>query len=122
MNKYEKTIRQWDEIFTSKNTVMPQHKNSGNTEFDKSLFWLIQKVDSIIDFGCADGNLLFLCSQYGTVRHIGIDLSSQVIANAREQLADVSGQQSFQYYLRRNRGLTESGIFLHGCRYFIKHS
>ena len=97
MNKYEKTIRQWDEIFASKNTAIPQHKNSGNTEFDKSLFWLIQKADSIIDFGCADGNLLFLCSQYGTVRHIGIDLSSQAIANAKERLTDVSGQQSFQF-------------------------
>ena len=97
MNKYEKTIRQWDEIFASKNTTIPQHKNSGNTEFDKSLFWLIQNADSIIDFGCADGSLLFLCSQYGTVRHIGIDLSSQAIANARQRLADVSGQQSFQF-------------------------
>lgn len=97
MDKYKNAIRQWDEIFVKKTTAIPQHKNSGNTEFDKSLFWLIQNADSIIDFGCADGNLLFLCSQYGTVRHIGIDLSSQAIANARQRLADVSGQQSFQF-------------------------
>ncbi len=96
MNKYEKTIRQWDEIFASKNTAIP-HPQNINEELGKSLSWLTQNANSVIDFGCADGNLLLLCSQYGTARHIGMDLSPQAIANASERLSAFSGQQSFQF-------------------------
>ncbi|MCM1038673.1 MAG: class I SAM-dependent methyltransferase [Ruminococcus sp.] len=85
MDKYKKVIHKWDEIFRQEGMTPPQQKESGNRDFDKSLLWLTEAADSVIDFGCAAGVLLFLCSHYGTTRHIGIDLSPQAIVNAQEK-------------------------------------
>lgn len=93
MDRYEKTLLQWDEIFKSENLIVPDKKESGNTDFDRSLSWLVEKADSVIDFGCAGGLMLFRCSMYGTARHIGIDFSSQAIMKARENAKRIPGRQ-----------------------------
>lgn len=84
MDKYEKIKQKWDEIFKNDNLHIPQRKESGNEALDNALSWLTQEASSVIDFGCASGHLLFHCSLYGTKKHIGIDLSPQAVANARE--------------------------------------
>lgn len=83
MDRYEKTNLQWNEILKNDNLSIPERKDSGNEDIDSSLAWLTENASSIIDFGCASGSMLFLCSHYGTTSHIGIDLSQQGIANAR---------------------------------------
>lgn len=85
MNRYEKAILQWNDLFKKEKLHIPQPGETGNQDFHHSLSWLTEKASSVIDFGCASGTLLFQCSQRGTTEHIGIDLSSQAIANAQEK-------------------------------------
>lgn len=93
MNRYEKTNLQWNEILKNDNLTIPEGKDSGNEDMNNSLAWLTENASSIIDFGCASGSMLFLCSRYGTTSHIGIDLSPQGIANARTRAKQMPGQQ-----------------------------
>ena len=85
MNKYDKCIELWDDIFSKQESVLPKKKESGNVEFDKGLAWLTDNTLSVLDFGCGNGTVLFLCNNYGTHTHIGIDLSSQAIKSAIEK-------------------------------------
>ena len=85
MNKYDKCIELWDDIFSKQESVLPKKKESGNVEFDKGLAWLTDNALSVLDFGCGSGTALFLCNKYGTDTHIGIDLSSQAIKSAIEK-------------------------------------
>ena len=82
MNKYDKCIELWDDIFSKEETVLPKKRETGNVEFDKGLAWLTDGAVSVLDFGCGNGTALFLCNKYGTDTHIGIDLSSQAINSA----------------------------------------
>lgn len=93
MDRYEKSILQWDEIFKNEKLHMPQQEKSGNEDFDRSLSWLTDNASSVIDFGCASGALLFQCSRNGTAEHIGIDLSPQAIANAQEKAKHIPGRR-----------------------------
>ena len=81
----EKCIELWDEIFSKEESVLPEKKETGNKEFDKGLAWLTDNSLSVIDFGCGNGTVLFLCNKYGTSTHIGIDLSSQAIKSANQR-------------------------------------
>lgn len=83
MERYEKVCRQWNEILKNDKLTIPERKESGNEDFDSSLSWLTRNAYSVIDFGCASGSVLFLCSLCGTTKHIGIDLSEQGISNAK---------------------------------------
>lgn len=83
MGKYDKCIKQWDEIFSKASLKFPTKKESGNKIFDKGLEWLTKDSDTVLDFGCGNGTVLFWCSLYGTKKHIGIDLSKQAIENAK---------------------------------------
>jgi len=85
MNKYEKCIELWDDIFSKEASALPEKKETGITEFDKGMEWLTEKSVSVLDFGCGNGTALFLCNKYGTKTHIGIDLSSQAIKCAVEK-------------------------------------
>lgn len=96
MDRYEKVIHDWDGIFEKESLTAPERENSGNEDVDQGLLWLTQKASSVIDFGCASGNLLFQCSRCGTVDHIGIDLSAQAIFNAREKGRRIPGR-SFRF-------------------------
>ena len=66
MDRYETCIRQWDNIFAEKPPSFPESPESGIPELDRGLQWLIQGAESVLDFGCGNGTLLFLCSRYGT--------------------------------------------------------
>lgn len=85
MEKYDKCIELWNDIFSKKEVPLPSKKETGNVEFDKGLKWLTTDVSSVLDFGCGNGTALFLCNKYGTSTHIGIDLSSQAIKRAVER-------------------------------------
>lgn len=83
MNRYKKTIDAWDNIFSEESAVFPKTKTTGNPGFDKGLEWLTENASTVLDFGCGNGIVLFLCSLYGTATHIGIDLSSLAIRSAQ---------------------------------------
>lgn len=83
MNKYAKCIELWNEIFKENSLNIPLRKESGNADFDKGIEWVTANAETVLDFGCGNGSVLFLSSFYGTKRHIGIDLSEQAIRSAK---------------------------------------
>ena len=80
--KYDSTIDRWDNIFSAETPAFPRTRSSGNIAFDKGLEWLTENTTGVLDFGCGNGIVLFLCALHGTATHIGIDLSVQAIRNA----------------------------------------
>ncbi len=81
--KYIRCIRQWDEIFEKSGLEIPKSKETGNAAFDDAIVWLTEHAETVLDFGCGNGMILFLCSMHGTKNHIGIDLSEKGIENAK---------------------------------------
>ena len=69
---------------------------TGNPDFDKGLEWLTENASTVLDFGCGNGIVLFLCSLYGTAAHIGIDLSPRAIQSA-ENSAKLAPQGDFRF-------------------------
>lgn len=84
-NKYSQCIEKWDNIFSNETKKFPNSALSGNTVFDNGLEWTCKDTKSVLDFGCGNGTLLFLCSLYGTNEHLGIDLSKEAINSAIER-------------------------------------
>lgn len=82
LGKYDSTIDRWDNIFSAETPAFPRTRSSGNIAFDKGLEWLTENTTGVLDFGCGNGIVLFLCALHGTATHIGIDLSAQAIRNA----------------------------------------
>ena len=85
MDRYERENQFWDDVFGKDPLRFPKGKESGNEAFDRGLAWLTEGAETVLDFGCGSGTVLFLCFRHGTRRHIGIDLSSQAIEKAREK-------------------------------------
>ncbi len=83
--KYRHCIAQWDDIFSEISTKIPSGPSSGNASLDKGIAWVSEATDSILDFGCGHGTMLFLCARNGTKHHMGIDLSKIAIQKARER-------------------------------------
>lgn len=93
---YDKCVRQWDRIFEEAGCCVPASPDTGIPALNEALDWLCEKTSSVLDFGCGNGILLFLCALRGTKRHVGIDLSAAGIHAAKrssEQAA--TGQYSF---------------------------
>lgn len=44
MNKYDKCIELWDDIFSKQESVLPKKKESWDVEFDKGLAWLTDNL------------------------------------------------------------------------------
>ena len=96
LSRYEKSIDAWDDIFSEESAVFPKTKTTGNPGFDKGLEWLTENASTVLDFGCGNGIVLFLCSLYGTKTHIGIDLSPRAIQCA-ESGAKLAPQGDFRF-------------------------
>jgi arsenite methyltransferase len=61
MINYDRIKKHWDKVFreTSKDTV--KEASVGQNDLDKALDWLCYDSDSILDFGCGNGSMLFRC-------------------------------------------------------------
>lgn len=82
MDQYKKCIDFWDRIFEKERIVVPVNSKIGIEKLDYGIAWLCQGVDTILDFGCGNGVMLFYCALNGTKNHIGIDASQQAIHSA----------------------------------------
>ena len=72
----------WDNVFGGEAAAPPQSGDTGNDVMNRGLDWLCEGAESLLDFGCGNGNMLFRCAFRGTAKHTGIDLSSGGIARA----------------------------------------
>lgn len=86
-DKYEKSIKAWNELFSNRNEEVPTKAGTGNETIDRGLNWLCKGSNRILDFGCGDGTLMFICALFGTKFHIGIDLSEKAIEKANVRKA-----------------------------------
>jgi len=80
--KYAKCRDYWDGVFSKTTAGLPSKKSSGNPVFDSGLSWLCEGTQTVVDFGCGAGTVLFLCAMLGTGRHTGIDLSPSAVEKA----------------------------------------
>ena len=96
MSRYEQSIDAWNNIFSQESATFPKTKTTGNASFDKGLEWLTENASTVLDFGCGNGIVLFLCSLYGTKTHIGIDLSPLAIQSA-ENSAKLAAEGCFRF-------------------------
>jgi ubiquinone/menaquinone biosynthesis C-methylase UbiE len=82
MKKYEECIDYWNNIFKHEEIKIPVHKETGNNVLDYGIAWLCEGANTVLDFGCGNGTLLFLCALYGCNNNIGIDASIEAIKQA----------------------------------------
>ena len=90
--EYAKCIGFWNEVFAQEVPVFPKAAKTGIEEFDAGIAWLADGSESVVDFGCGNGTLLFICRNFGTKTHIGIDLSEQAIKSAVERSRAVQNE------------------------------
>lgn len=90
--EYAKCIGFWNEVFAREVPVFPKAAKKGIEEFDAGIAWLADGSESVVDFGCGNGTLLFICRNLGTKTHIGIDLSEQAIKSAVERSRAVQNE------------------------------
>ncbi len=90
--EYAKCIGFWNEVFAREVPVFPKAAKTGIEEFDAGIAWLADGSESVVDFGCGNGTLLFICRNLGTKAHIGIDLSEQAIKSAVERSRAVQNE------------------------------
>ncbi len=85
--KYEKAIEAENKIYTNMKDIIsiPQKKDTECDDLNKVLDWLCDGTETVLDFGCGSGTLLFMCANRGTKQHYGIDLASEGIAYANSR-------------------------------------
>ncbi len=81
MDRYLKCREYWDEVF-SKHEIGAVATITGNEKFDRCLEWAFSGSETVVDFGCGNGMLLFIAEKHGTRQHIGIDISQAAISAA----------------------------------------
>ena len=88
---YEKVKEQWDDIFKKEEVIKIINKETGIKEFDDALDWLSIGVESVLDFGCGNGSLLYKIAARGAKELIGIDISEEGIriAHRLKEVNDV---------------------------------
>lgn len=95
-SRYDRCIRQFDEIFAAEAANIPTAASTENAALDGALDWLTDGAQSVLDFGCGNGTALFFCALRGTERHVGIDLSRGGIDSARLRAEKMScGEYAF---------------------------
>jgi arsenite methyltransferase len=93
MINYDKILKYWNKVFKETDLCPIETASVGNDDLDKALDWLCHNSDSILDFGCGNGVMLFKCSLRGTKNHRGIDISEEAIKVARaiQKLSEKEG-------------------------------
>ncbi len=84
-SRYDKCVNQWNNIFSKEVPKVPTKLTSGNETLDKGIRWICNGTKKILDFGCGNGTMLFLCAINGTKLNIGIDLSEKGIEAAKKR-------------------------------------
>ena len=94
---YQRCVAFWDQVFSEESDALPKESTTGNEALDRALLWLCDESSCVLDFGCGNGIMLFLCARNGTSEHIGIDLSQEAILCAKRKAEHMqTGTFSFQ--------------------------
>ena len=93
---YEKVKKKWNEIFKKEEEIQLISKETGIREFDYALDWLSGGVESVLDFGCGNGILLYKIAARGVKKVIGIDISEEGVRIAN-RLKEVNSVEKSQF-------------------------
>lgn len=111
-SRYEKCVNEWNKIFSRETPKIPTKPTSGKETLDKGIRWICNGTKKILDFGCGNGTLLFLCAMKGTQFNIGIDLSEKAIEVA-EKRAEQMTQGEFDFIqggIEKLKGINDSEV------------
>ncbi|WP_051931731.1 class I SAM-dependent methyltransferase [Clostridium sp. KNHs214] len=81
--KYDKCLNKWNNIFSKEVPKTLIKSGSGNNALDKGIEWICNGTTNVLDFGCGNGTMIFLCAINGTKYNVGIDLSEKGIESAQ---------------------------------------
>ena len=94
---YQRCITFWDQVFSQESDALPNVATTGNDSLDRAIMWICKGTNRVLDFGCGNGSMLFLCARNGTSEHIGFDLSQEAISCAKRKAENAqSGTYFFQ--------------------------
>lgn len=96
MINYDKVVEYWNKVFSETTKSPVKTASVGNDDLDRALNWLCHNSNSILDFGCGNGVMLFKCCLRGTKNHRGIDISEEGIKVAKE-IQKLSGKEGFTF-------------------------
>jgi ubiquinone/menaquinone biosynthesis C-methylase UbiE len=96
MINYDRVVKYWNKVFGETNKGPIKTASIGQNDLDKALDWLCQNSNSILDFGCGNGVMLFKCCLRGTKNHRGIDISKEGIKVAKE-IPEISEKEGFTF-------------------------
>ena len=85
MRRYEKVIAVEDAFYKEYRDEIkpPTSLHAPYPELDKALDWLCEGCETIVDFGCGSGSLLFRCAMRDVQNLIGVDASCEAIQVAQ---------------------------------------
>lgn len=81
---YQKYIDKENEYYSALQVGQPSNGEITPNVLNDSLDWLCEDGDSILDFGCGSGGLLFCCSFRGVRKLVGIDLAADGVRYAEK--------------------------------------
>lgn len=91
-DKYKQAIENENNIYKEmkKTLLIPKECSTGMQGLDRALDWLCIGSETILDFGCGNGTMLFLCAHRGVKKLYGIDLAEEGIncAKLRKKMMD----------------------------------
>lgn len=93
---YQKYIDRENEIYRGMTEEKPSSGKLEPPALEAGIDWLCQGTESVLDFGCGSGALLFACAFRGVKRLLGIDLSEAAVQMARRAGCDLP-QCEFQH-------------------------
>lgn len=96
--KYDKCIRKWNDIFSKEVPTAPTKSTTEIETLDRAIQWISNGTKIILDFGCGNGTMLFLCGLNGVEVNIGVDLSERTIESAKMRSGQMEkGEYRFIY-------------------------
>ncbi|MBO3443710.1 class I SAM-dependent methyltransferase [Clostridium sp. CCUG 7971] len=82
---YDEFIKIENEIYKNAKVNIPDNLSTGNIQLDRGINWISESSNTILDFGCGSGSIIFYCAMRGVSKLIGIDLSNEGIKLAKER-------------------------------------
>ncbi|HCL02768.1 MAG TPA: class I SAM-dependent methyltransferase [Lachnoclostridium phytofermentans] len=86
MKEYDNSIRKWNEVYSGcKTEDLTGEQITVEPMFDTCLQMFAKECQTVIDFGCGTGDILFQCAEYGYLNYgLGIDRSDTGITFCKE--------------------------------------
>jgi ubiquinone/menaquinone biosynthesis C-methylase UbiE len=83
MPDYTDTVVYWDKVFEKESPTLDAVDPLPFREIEEGVQWVCKGAESVLDFGCGNGRILFRCLGLGVGKGLGIDISPSAVSLAR---------------------------------------